>query len=80
MKVLKSKLFALEQEKKEKEIAALKGINTNIDFGSQIRSYVLEPYKLVKDLRTGYETSNTSKVLDGDIKAFMEAYLEKKGD
>ncbi len=78
MKVLKSKLFALEQEKKEKEIAALKGINTNIDFGSQIRSYVLEPYKLVKDYRSNYETPETSKILDGDIKSLIESILKTK--
>ena len=78
MKVLKSKLFALEQEKKEKEIAALKGINTNIDFGSQIRSYVLEPYKLVKDYRSNYETPETGKVLDGEIKQLIESILKVK--
>jgi peptide chain release factor 2 len=78
MKVLKSKLFALEQEKKEKEIAALKGITNNIDFGSQIRSYVLEPYKLVKDYRSNYETSEAAKVLDGDIKQLIESILKIK--
>ena len=80
MDMLKSKLYALEKSKEDAKIKSLKGENIDINFGSQIRNYVLEPYKLVKDLRTGYETSNTSKVLDGDIKAFMEAYLEKKGD
>ncbi len=78
MKVLKSKLFNLEQEKKEKELAALKGITTGIDFGSQIRSYVLEPYTLVKDTRSGYETSEASKVLDGDVKPFIESILKMK--
>ena len=78
MKVLKSKLFALEQEKKEKEIAALKGINTNIDFGSQIRSYVLEPYKLVKDYRSNFETSESNKILDGDLKNLIESILKTK--
>ena len=78
MKVLKSKLFALEQEKKEKEIAALKGITNNIDFGSQIRSYVLEPYKLVKDYRSNFETSEAAKVLDGDIKQLIESILKIK--
>ena len=78
MKVLKSKLFALEQEKKEKELAALKGITNNIDFGSQIRSYVLEPYKLVKDYRSNYETSETTKILDGDIKQLIESILKVK--
>lgn len=78
MKVLKSKLFNLEQEKKEKELAALKGISTGIDFGSQIRSYVLEPYTLVKDTRSGYETSEASKVLDGNVKPFIESILKMK--
>ena len=78
MKVLKSKLFALEQEKKERELAALKGINSNIDFGSQIRSYVLEPYKLVKDYRSNYETSESSKILDGDLKNLIESILKIK--
>ncbi len=76
MKVLKSKLFNLETIKKEQEIAKLKGINTGIDFGSQIRSYVLEPYKMVKDNRSGYETSEADKVLDGDVKPFIESILK----
>ena len=80
MQMLKSKLYALEKEKEEAKLNEIKGKNADINFGSQIRNYVLEPYKLVKDLRTGYETSNASKVLDGDILAFMESYLEKKGD
>lgn len=77
MNILKSKLYQLEIEKRDKEINALKG-NSNIDFGSQIRNYVLEPYSLVKDLRSDYESGNTSKVLDGDILPFMEAYLRMK--
>ncbi len=76
MKVLKSKLYNLELEKQEEEMRKLKGITTGIDFGSQIRSYVLEPYKLVKDNRSNYETSDTDKVLDGDIKAFIESILK----
>lgn len=78
MKVLKSKLFALEQEKKEKELLALKGITSNIDFGSQIRNYVLEPYTLVKDTRSNYETSDAEKVLDGNIKPIIESILKLK--
>lgn len=78
MKVLKSKLFNLELEKKEKEMAALKGITTGIDFGSQIRSYVLEPYKLVKDTRSNFEMGDSEKVLDGEIKPFMESILKMK--
>ena len=77
MNILKSKLHTLEVEKRNKEINDLKG-NSNIDFGSQIRNYVLEPYSLVKDVRTNYETSNHAKVLDGDIYPFIEAYLRMK--
>ena len=75
MKLLKSKLYQLEREKKEEELNKIKGINNNIDFGSQIRNYVLEPYKQVKDLRSGYATSNVFKVLDGDILDIMKSVL-----
>ncbi len=78
LRVLKSKLYQIELEKKEQEINKIKGVNTNIDFGSQIRSYVLEPYTLVKDSRTGYETTQADKVLDGDILDFMIAMLKNK--
>ncbi len=78
MNLLKSKLFQIEEKNKEKEINNLKGDMLNIDFGSQIRNYTLEPYKLVKDVRTGYETNNASKVLDGDIIEFMRAFLRIK--
>lgn len=78
MKLLKSKLFQLEQEKKQKELATLKGENTNIDFGSQIRNYVLEPYKLIKDTRVNYETSNVDKFLDGDILPLLESLVRNK--
>ena len=76
MKVLKSKLFSLEEEKEQQEMAALKGINTGIDFGSQIRSYVLEPYTLVKDTRSNFEMGDAEKVLDGEIKPFIESILK----
>ena len=78
MKVLKSKLFAIEQEKKQQEMAALKGISTGIDFGSQIRSYVLEPYTMVKDTRSNFEMTDAEKVLDGEIKPFIESILKMK--
>lgn len=78
MKVLKGKLYRLEAEKKEKELASLKGINTGIDFGSQIRSYVLEPYTLVKDTRSNFEIGDTAKVLDGEIKPFIDSILKLK--
>ena len=75
MQMLKSKLYAMEKAKKDQELSNLKGNIVDINFGSQIRNYVLEPYKLIKDLRTGYETSNASRVLDGDILPFMESLL-----
>lgn len=76
MQVLKSKLFALEQEKKEQEMAKLKGITTGIDFGSQIRSYVLEPYTMVKDTRSNFEMTDAAKVLDGNIEPFIKSILK----
>lgn len=79
MKLLKNKLRLLEEEKKERELANVVGEQKNIEFGSQIRSYVLHPYSLVKDTRTGVETSNVDKVLDGDLDQFIEAYLKKGG-
>ena len=66
----------MEQEKKEKELNEIKGTYQNIEFGSQIRSYVMHPYSMVKDLRTNAETSNVSKVLDGDLDLFIEASLK----
>lgn len=78
MQMLKSKLYAMEKAKIDKEKMDLKGDIVDINFGSQIRNYVLEPYKLIKDVRTGYETSNVYKVLDGDIKPFMESFLKNK--
>ncbi len=75
MKLLKAKLYELEMEKKEVELNKIAGERRKIDFGSQIRSYVLQPYQLVKDLRTDVETSQTDSVLDGDIDRFIEAYL-----
>ena len=78
MKVLKSKLYMMEKEKKEAELNALKGINTEINFGSQIRSYVLEPYTLVKDNRSNYQTPESDKVLDGNIKELIESVIKTK--
>ena len=76
MNVLKGKLKLLEIEKQEQEMNAIKGDNNITSFGSQIRSYVMHPYSLVKDHRTGCETSNVQKVLDGDIDEFVSAYLK----
>jgi peptide chain release factor 2 len=75
MQVLKMRLLDLERRKQEEEVAELKGEHISAEWGNQIRSYVLHPYQLVKDLRTGHETGNTQAVLDGDLNAFMEAYL-----
>lgn len=75
LSILKGKLKLLEEERKEAELATLKGNAKKIDFGSQIRSYVMHPYSMVKDHRTGVETSNVSKVLDGDLDMFIDGYL-----
>lgn len=77
MKILKNKLYQQEVEKKEQELNKLKGENMAIDFGSQIRNYVLEPYKLIKDLRSNYETSNVDKILDGDLTELIESLLKR---
>lgn len=76
MKILKSKLFELELEKREKEMAELKGVDNKIEWGSQIRSYVFQPYKMVKDHRTKAEEGNVDKVMDGDINIFINEYLK----
>ena len=76
-KVLKSRLLERALEEKEAELRKLKGEHVEAGWGNQIRSYVLHPYQMVKDLRTGYETGNTSAVLDGDLDAFMQAELER---
>jgi len=78
MHVLKARLFDMELRKKEEELAALKGQHVNVNFGSQIRSYVLHPYQMVKDHRTDYETGNTGAVLDGQLDEFMQAYLRSQ--
>ena len=75
MKVLKSKLFHLMQQKQEKELSNLR-VKITPEWGNQIRSYVLHPYKMVKDHRTKVESSQPEKVLDGDIDKFVEAELE----
>ena len=76
MGILKSQLFDLERRKQDAEMAELKGEDVDAGWGSQIRSYVLHPYKMVKDHRTNYEVGNTQAVLDGRLDDFMEAYLK----
>ena len=78
MLMLQSKLAQLEERRREEEFAAIAGAKREIAFGSQIRSYVLHPYKLVKDLRTEHETSDIDGVLDGELQPFIEAYLRLK--
>jgi peptide chain release factor 2 len=78
MRVLRARLFELEREKREQEIASQSGEKAEIGWGSQIRSYVLHPYQMVKDLRTGVETSSVDSVLDGDLDDFIYAYLKSR--
>lgn len=75
LRILKSHLYELELRKRREKEAELEGMKMKIEWGSQIRSYVLHPYKMVKDLRTGYETSDTQSVLDGDLNEFMKKFL-----
>jgi len=77
IKVLKARLLERALEEKEAETRRLKGEHVEAGWGNQIRSYVLHPYQMVKDLRTGHETSNTGAVLDGDLDTFMQAELER---
>lgn len=76
MQMLASKLLELRQREHEKKLAELKGENFDINFGSQIRSYVFHPYKMVKDHRTGFEMGNVDAVMNGDLDGFIEAYLK----
>jgi len=78
MKVLESRLLELQLLREEEEKAKLKGEHVDMGWGNQIRSYVLHPYKMIKDHRTGYETSDTIAVLDGELDGFMAAYLESR--
>ena len=76
LKVLKSKLYQIELKKRQDAVNNIKKDHNEIEFGSQIRSYVLHPYSMIKDHRTGYETSNVNKVLDGDLDEFVESNLK----
>lgn len=78
LKILKSKIYQLELEKQNENIAKIQGENANIDFGSQIRTYTLEPFTLVKDVRSKYETSNADAILNGEIDEIIESVLKMK--
>lgn len=79
LRLLKSQLYEIEMRKRQEAAAAIEGSKKKIEWGSQIRNYVLHPYKLVKDLRTNVETSNTQAVLDGELDDFIKAYLMEFG-
>ncbi len=79
LKLLKSKLYEIELRKREEERDSIEGSKMKIEWGSQIRNYVMHPYKLVKDLRTNHETSNVQAVMDGDLEAFIKSYLMMYG-
>lgn len=79
LRILRSRLYDLELKKRQEKQAEIEGTKKKIEWGSQIRSYVLHPYKMVKDLRTGYSTADTQGVLDGDLNEFMKLYLMQEG-
>ena len=78
LEILKGKLYLLEETKVNDKIKELKGNVMDVNFGSQIRSYVMHPYNMVKDHRTNVETSNVKKVMDGDLDIFIEGFLKNK--
>ena len=77
MQILVSKLLAIKQSEYEEKMTKLKGENVDINFGSQIRSYVFHPYKMVKDHRTGCEVGNVDSVMDGNLDEFVESFLRQ---
>jgi peptide chain release factor 2 len=79
MQLLKSQLYELELRKRLEKRNEIESEKMKIEWGSQIRNYVMHPYKLVKDVRTGYETGNVDAVMDGDLNAFLKAYLMEFG-
>ncbi len=80
LKLLRSQLFEVEMRKKREATAIIEGNKKKIEWGSQIRNYVFHPYKMVKDIRTGYETSNVQAVMDGELNEFIKAYLMEYGN
>jgi peptide chain release factor 2 len=79
MQMLRSQLYEIELKKQQAERANIEASKMKIEWGSQIRNYVMQPYKLVKDVRTGYETSDVDGVMNGDIDQFLKAYLMMMG-
>ena len=79
MQLLRSQLYELEMRERQKEIDAIEGSKMNIEWGSQIRNYVFHPYKLIKDVRTGHESTNIGNVMDGDLMPFIKSYLMEYG-
>ena len=77
---MKSQLFEIELRKQREAIDKIEGNKKKIEWGSQIRNYVFQPYKLIKDIRTGYETSNVQAVMDGELNDFIKAYLMEYGN
>jgi len=80
MRMLKARLYMLEQQKRDSELAKLYGNKGEIAWGNQIRSYVMQPYQMVKDHRTDFQTGNVTAVMDGDIEAFIESYLKHRAE
>ena len=78
MKLLRARLYQLEVEKRKETQTKIEGEKKEIGFGSQIRSYVLQPYQMVKDVRTGQEAGDVQRILDGDLDEFVEAYLAQQ--
>ncbi len=78
MRILKARLAEMARRERQETIENLRGDRRDIDFGSQIRSYVMHPYQMVKDHRTGVDVSAVDRVLDGDLRAFIEAYLRER--
>ena len=76
MQILRAKLAERQREERLAELSNIRGEQRSVGFGSQIRSYVIQPYQMVKDLRSGYEVGNVDAVFDGDLDGFMEAYLQ----
>jgi peptide chain release factor 2 len=78
LKILRARLYELQERKQQEELAELKGDHVDAGWGNQIRSYVLHPYQMVKDHRTNHESGNPTRVLDGRLNEFMEAYLRSQ--